>query len=243
MPSIKTDRFSLAVLLFYMFMLHHPLDGRSVHSVECLDVLQLIRAFGLEPVFIFDPDDESNRPVPGQQDNPLVLWPVYPRFIRELFTRSFTDGLRDPDNGRVTEGEWRRALVRLRDSIVTCVHCGEQSLWEAEGPRPRRCCNPGCHLALPEPPRLVLGADEVVLSDGNKLYPHHLLRRRFDFGAPLARVTRHPTYDVIGLTNLSDTTWVVRGEGGVQQVRPRQAVKIDPGMRIDFGAREGEVRA
>src|SRR5207247_2074307 len=26
-PSIETDRYSLGVLLFYLFMMHHPLDG------------------------------------------------------------------------------------------------------------------------------------------------------------------------------------------------------------------------
>ena len=51
------------------------------------------------PLFVFDPDDESNRPVPGVHDNVVVIWPALPLFVRRLFTRSFTVGLRDVQGG------------------------------------------------------------------------------------------------------------------------------------------------
>ena len=62
--------------------------------------------------------------MPGLQDNPLAYWPLYPQFVRDLFTRAFTDGLTDPINGRVRESEWRSALLQLADSIMYCGGCG-----------------------------------------------------------------------------------------------------------------------
>ncbi len=110
-PGAKTDLFSLSVLLFYLLMTHHPLNGKKEADIQIFDQEAQRRLYGIEPVFIFDPNDESNRPVSGYQDNALIFWPLYPRFLRNLFTRAFTDGLKDPENGRVRENEWRTALV------------------------------------------------------------------------------------------------------------------------------------
>ena len=40
LPSTKTDLFSLAVLLFYMFMFHHPLEGKREADIHVLMELQ-----------------------------------------------------------------------------------------------------------------------------------------------------------------------------------------------------------
>jgi serine/threonine protein kinase len=34
-PSRQTDLFSLAVLLFYMLLVHHPLEGKRESSIKC----------------------------------------------------------------------------------------------------------------------------------------------------------------------------------------------------------------
>jgi hypothetical protein len=58
----------------------------------------MTKLYGAEPVFIFDPNDHSNEPVPGLHDNALAFWPIYPQFLRDLFIQSFTAGIRDPEN-------------------------------------------------------------------------------------------------------------------------------------------------
>jgi DNA-binding helix-hairpin-helix protein with protein kinase domain len=243
MPSTRTDRFSLAVLLFYMFMLHHPLLGKRETEVGCLDAAQLARLLGHDPLFIFDPDDDTNRPVAGEQDNALTFWPLYPQAIRDLFTRSFTEGLRNPMHGRVTEGQWRSALSRLRDAVMTCQWCHQQCFYDVAATGPRRCCNPACRLEIATPPRLAVNGFEIVLDDGAVLYPHHLAGRRFDYSAVLASTARHPTYDVSGITNLGDHPWVATtASGATCDVPPAQTVRIAPGTRIDFGTVEGTIR-
>jgi serine/threonine protein kinase/uncharacterized protein YegL len=132
LPSKQTDLFSLAVILFYMFVMHHPLEGKKESSMHVLDLPNMNKLYGTEPVFIFDPNDDSNRPVPGYHDNALTFWPIYPQFLRDLFTKAFTDGIRDPQNGRVSVSEWQAAMVRLRDSIIYCAHCGMENFYDAD---------------------------------------------------------------------------------------------------------------
>lgn len=48
-PSRNTDLFSLAVLLFYMFMLGHPLEGKLEEGIKCLDIHAMNRLYGGAP--------------------------------------------------------------------------------------------------------------------------------------------------------------------------------------------------
>ena len=51
-PSTRTDLFSLAVLLFYMLIVHHPLDGKKESEIKILDLPARKKLYGIEPVFI-----------------------------------------------------------------------------------------------------------------------------------------------------------------------------------------------
>ena len=95
LPSIQTDLFSLAVLLFYLFVVHHPLEGSRELAIHSFDLPAMTKLYGTHPLFIFDPQDASNRPVAAYHENAIVFWPLFPQFLRDLFIRSFTEGLRD----------------------------------------------------------------------------------------------------------------------------------------------------
>lgn len=103
-PNAMSDRFSLAVLMFFIFMLGHPLKGKRELTLpyDASDPDKSRRLCEDDPVFVYDPKDESNRPIPGEHDPLLSFWPIYPMSLRRLFTRAFTEGLFDPD-GRVME--------------------------------------------------------------------------------------------------------------------------------------------
>jgi len=62
----------------------------------------------------------------------MIYWPIYPQFLRDLFTKAFTTGIRDPKNGRVRESEWRTMMVRLRDSIIYCEYCGLENFYDID---------------------------------------------------------------------------------------------------------------
>jgi DNA-binding helix-hairpin-helix protein with protein kinase domain len=248
LPSTQTDLFSLAVLLFYMFMVHHPLEGKKELSIKCLDLPAMTKLYGTEPVFIFDLQDQSNEPVPGYHDNALAFWPIYPEFLRALFTKAFTEGIRDPQHGRVRESEWRAAMARLRDAIVYCANCGMENFYDADALKQTGQAGScwSCKRDLQLPPRIRIGKNVVMLNYDTKLFPHHIDDQRlYDFSQPVAEVVRHPTDPgVWGLKNLSQDKWfTTSAEGVVKDVEPGRSSAIAVGSRINFGKAEGEIRS
>lgn len=245
-PSANTDLFSLAVLLFYMLMMHHPLEGKKESSIKCLDLPAMNRLYGIEPLFIFDAVDQSNSPDPNHHRNALEYWPLYPQFLRDLFIRSFTQGMNNPA-ARVRESEWRAAMVRLRDSIVYCSQCHAESFYDAEflksNGKPAPCWS--CHQDLLLPFRIRIGRNIVMLNHDTGLYPHHTDDSRlYDFSEPVAKVTRHPTNVTLwGLQNLSKARWVcTSAEGIIREVEPGRNFPIALGTKVSFGNTEGEIR-
>jgi eukaryotic-like serine/threonine-protein kinase len=240
LPSIQTDLFSLAVLLFYLLMMHHPLEGTREAQIRCLDEPARRKLYGTEPVFIFDPVDKSNAPLRGYHDNAIAFWPIYPDYLRELFIRSFTCGIRRP-SARVRESEWRATLVRARDAIVYCGNCGAENFAQEDSPEnglPRMTCW-GCSGAFEGPPWLRVGRDiSVALNHDTQLFPHHVDgSRRYDFSAPLAAVSKHPTVaNAWGLKNLSPEVWVCTTPQGMSmEVPPGRTVRLASGTEIHFG--------
>lgn len=248
-PSIQTDLFSLAVLLFYLFVIHHPLEGKKEIAIHSFDLAAMTRLYGDEPVFIFDPHDRSNEPVPGYHDNALATWPIYPKFLRDLFTKAFTCGISDPAHGRVREGEWRAAMIRLRDSIVYCGHCGAENFYDRDAvssePTAMGICW-SCQRRYHLPYRIRIGRNVVVLNHDTRLFPHHLdEQRHYDFSSPVAAVTRHPAEpDRWGLRNDSAQSWYLQlpFDPSPVEVPPGRSVALNPGVRINFGPSEGEIR-
>jgi DNA-binding helix-hairpin-helix protein with protein kinase domain len=253
-PSAQTDLFSLSVLLFYMFMMHHPLEGKRELAIRCLDLPAMKKLYGTEPLFIFDPADDSNAPDPTQQKNALVFWSLYPTFLRERFTKAFTAGLSDPQHGRVRESNWRADMVRLRDSIIYCARCKAQNFYDADTFAATGAGGDGgttnsdlcwsCRRRLSLPPRIRIARSEVMLNHDARLFPHHVDdERRYDFGQALAEVTRHPTEaNLWGLKNLSRQNWsATTARGEVKDVAPGRSVTLAMGTRINFGRAEGEI--
>jgi serine/threonine protein kinase len=235
-PSTRTDLYSLAVLLFYVLMVGHPLLGRRELDFPAHDVDRAEKELlGTNPLFIFDPDDDSNAPVPDLHGPVSDNWQLYPIAIKTLFTRAFTTGLRDPRNGRVRESVWRRALVQLHDSIAQCRSCGRQNFFDPT--RPGLACW-ACRAPIGTPLRLVFNDAVVVLNEATRLRGHHL-RHDYDLTTVVAEVTRHPQQrDRWGLRNRSPVDWAVALPSGERlSVASGRTVGLVPGTRIDFGGR------
>jgi serine/threonine protein kinase len=245
LPSSRTDLWSLSVLLFCLLILHHPLEGRRELEVPSLgDLVAARKLYGEEPVFIFDPDDDSNRPDESAHPNAVALWPFYPSFIRELFIRAFTDGIREPAHGRVGESEWRAAMGRLHDDVSQCDTCRALSYSDPHSADPAVCWN--CHSVV-NPSYLQLStSDPVVLRDGAALFRHHVeVGAPYGFRQPFALVRRHPTNpDYLGLSNRSTRTWRSTRPGREPvEVPPGAIVGLAQGTLIDFGTAKGTVRS
>ena len=127
LPNTQTDLYSLAIILFYILFLNHPLEGKIESSIKSLDLPSMSKLYGFEPIFIFDPSNDSNYPDPAFHENAIIFWSIYPDFIKRIFIRAFTNGITDPMHGRVRETEWQIALLALRDSLYYCKRCGSEN--------------------------------------------------------------------------------------------------------------------
>jgi len=241
-PSRDSDLYSLAVLLFFMLMVAHPLEGQCESSIKAMDLPAMNMIYGSNPLFIFDPANKTNRPDPEVHGNAIAYWPIYPEFLRDLFIHSFTTGLSDPKYGRVKETQWRAAMIRLRDSIVFCKACGMENFFDdddADG----SCWS--CKSSLQNPFRLQIGPKSlVVLNHDTKLFPHHLDgKQSYDFTSISAEVSLHPKNpDVWGLKNMTKQKWVATSaEGSMHDVEPGRRVRLAAGTKINFKTVEGEI--
>jgi serine/threonine protein kinase len=244
LPSTVTDLHSLAVMLFYLLMHGHPLLGLRAdasytweHGGHLSETDLMVRNFGVHPLFIFDPDDRSNGPVPG--DSVAAWWPIYPQQTRRAFTQAFTKGLRDASlDARVLEGTWRRVLLGLHDSVSACAGCNAPVYYDLEQTG-QPCWH--CHGALPAPPTLTAPGGTLVLSEGAIVSSHHLYRDH-KHRAACASVEPHPGRPGrVVLRNLTDKTWTMVADGEEpKRVAPSQRLAVRP-MRIDFGTVRGRI--
>lgn len=244
-PSAATDRYSLAVLLFYLLIMHHPLEGRRLGARGIFGQAEAQGLYGTHPVFIFDPADPSNAPERGS--NALVFWPLYPHLLHDLFTEAFTVGLHYP-HLRVRESQWRDCMAQLLDLIIPCF-CGADVFVQLDGEPTAVCWSCGVSRGTESKPlRLVLGTGDrlvVVLHLGKELFGHHLAGRSFDYRIPLARVEHHPRVNsLLGLRNLGTNAWAAtRADGEHVVVPPRRAIQIEAGTRLRFGPVTGMIEA
>ncbi|MDX3521323.1 protein kinase domain-containing protein [Streptomyces scabiei] len=235
-PGTQTDLYALAVLLFMLLTNSHPLHGRRLLRVRCLDGPAIRLLYGTDPLFVFDPDSDDNRPAPGEQDTVLATWAVLPAALRELFVHSFTVGLRYPDR-RIRESQWIQALSQVRDAILVCPACGRLNLVEPEK-EPGRCWS--CATQVLRSPVLEITVPggsprRVRLSPEAEIHPHHFQTapERHDFTTAVARVTPHPHRPAVhGLTNLSASSWTFTYGDTERDVAPGQTVNIRPGTRL-----------
>lgn len=241
--STETDLFSLSVLLFYFFMLHHPFEGKLDSQVHCLDSPAMDRLYVENPVFIFDPENRSNEPDPKYHRRVISYWKLYPEALRRLFLRAFTVGIHNPD-ARVRESEWRSELAAIQAWIVPCS-CGAENFFDPEAPAGTYCWNPACGVKVKIPPRLKLGNRLVTLPGGRKIVKHHLDGTSYDFGTLVGEVVSNPNApEVWGIRNQTTAKWVVSLPGGVtRDIEPGRTIAILPGTTIAFGKAMGEIVA
>ncbi len=246
-PSSQTDLFSLSVLLFYMLILHHPLEGKKELSIKCLDLPAMNQLYGKQPLFIFDPKDSSNEPVSGHHDNALIFWPIYPKFLRDLFIQAFGEGLTDPSS-RVRESEWRNALILLSDSIFYCSNCESENFYDSEFLKSNQgsagiCWS--CQSILTLPPRIKIENKIVMLNQDSKLFPHHIDDSKpCDFSSPIGeRIAKCPDLEQPKIKNISEEKWVSSLPGETPlDILPGESLTLITGKQVYFGKKKGVIR-
>lgn len=239
-PDQYSDLFSLAVLMFQLLFLEHPFNGRRWAKIACWDDFAKKKLYGTEPIFIFDPNNKENRPMPGVQDNAELFWQMYPEYIRNNFTRVFTIGLTDRQNGRLLEEKWIDDFRILKESIFPCPYCEKENLYNY--PPGQVCWAKSCKNQIKPPPRLKIkiGKRErtIVLNTNTKLYAYQISPRdEYDVvkgNKIIAEMATSPG-GKWGLRNLTKQPWQSTSNNQTKEVEPGKAFVLSRGVEINFG--------
>lgn len=228
-PNTHTDRFSLAIILFRLFYIDHPLEGRYTIRFPLTDIIGA-RLFGEKPVFIYDPDNDANRPDPDAHPNVIRRWKMFPPDLNAAFTKAFTKGLKDI-NSRLTEQQWREVLVKARGMLVQLD--GKEQFVNAYQPE-----------TVPKACRLLRTEEHVIaLAPNSTLYQCQVDRVSMDYSTPAGFVKASASNkSVYGLANLTQKEWTCTFPGkGTVTIKPKAFVPLLPGTTIDFGNIKGKV--
>ncbi len=233
-PDVHTDRFSLAIILYLLLFFNHPFEGKRA-VCPCLTEELELQIYGVDPLFVWDPTDSSNRPVEGIHNNSIRIWPVYPQFVRDTFIEAFSKKalIGEDVTHRVQEKQWQEVFTEVRNGLILC-DCGEETFYDANINN-NRCII--CNKTISKLPVLKVKRFKVVLQNGKKLNPCHTCYDSEDFDEVTGSVVSS-NFDksVVGIKNESNNSWLVTfADERTQNLEKGQTVKIFDGMKIDFG--------
>ncbi len=233
MPNKYSDRFSLSVILFMLFYANHPFEGAKVVSCPCMTETFEKKFYGSEATFIFDPGDRSNRPVRGIHQNVIKRWGVFPAKLRKVFTEQFSqEKLKNPQT-RLIESQWEKVIAGIRDELVICPHCKEETFVETEGTE-HKCINCGKDIDVSK--YLLLGTRKQILTKGTKLYIDH-------DNIPDCQVFENTNDGKLLIKNISPEAWTVETPSGkVKSVNLNEFCPVKNGLVISFvGGNKGQI--
>ncbi len=110
-PSVGSDLYSMAVVIFMLLFHCHPMV-ENIKGETFQDIENITEIYAKNPAFIFDNKEAA---VPSLIT--VKLWSKMPLYIRETFTKTFIEGVKNPEI-RVGELDFMRYLVRLRSDIT-----------------------------------------------------------------------------------------------------------------------------
>lgn len=229
-PDKQSDRFSLAVILFRLLFINHPLEGKY-STPPCMTKELERRYYGTAPIFVYDPTNNKNRPVPGTDNNLKIFWPVYPEYIRDLFVRAFSNEVMQKQKPRVIEKEWLDAFFKFKASIVKCPKCGEETFLKQQGEN--TCIE--CKKIFMVPNAMQFNTVTIPLYPGAKLMLWHADSSQNDIKSELGSVVSNPKdRSLFGIRNLSKISWKVNLPNGNQKpLAPGYVVPVTKGFIIE----------
>lgn len=240
-PDVHTDRFSLAVVLYLLLFLNHPLEGKKT-MCPCLTEELERKFYGSEPVFVWDSNNDTNRPVRGVHVNEIKFWPIYPKFVRDTFEEAFShEAMVGADTQhRVTEKKWQEVFTALRDCLAKCS-CGGETFIDVTQPT-CKCIN--CGKDIQRPMILKVKKYNVVMQPGKLVYSCHAVHDSDNFKEAKGEViSSRQDPSLVGLKNNSDFNWTAILPNGTSKAYSNgQVIKLGRGLKINFGnGNEGEI--
>ncbi len=227
-PNSLSDRFSMSVILYILFCLDHPLEGKR-YLVPALTAALQEKLYGSEPIFMMDPTDNRNGPHKLVHKNSLLVWPELPDYIRQIFIDAFSKKAFEKPSARPKEIEWLKAFTRFRSEIVPCS-CGNEIFTQGGESRVCEVCKKKANI----PFKLVLSNYSIPAIRDTRIYRCQLgVCDETEALAPIARVLKKKNENAYGLQNITDRRWdAVTSKGVAVKVAPSDIIPLKDGIKF-----------
>ncbi|MCC8113248.1 MAG: protein kinase [Bacteroidales bacterium] len=225
-PDKYSDRFSLAVILFMLFYGNHPFEGARVLACPCMTETFEKKFYGSEAQFIYDPRGE-NRPVRGVHTNVIRRWPALPALLRDTFKEQFSPELLATPEKRMLENQWRKVIQALRDALVRCPHCGDETFIEDQSAP--RCMACGKDAVISG--ALAFAGRKVLLTPNTMVYID-------TDNIPDVKVISVPGDRCpVQLQNITKDNWVVETPSGkIKPIAPGERMPVKAGLKLTINS-------
>lgn len=227
-PNSYSDRFSMSVILYILFCLNHPLEGRR-YLVPALTPTLQEKLYGSEARFMMDPDDSSNGAHPVVHKNSLAVWPCLPQYMREIFLNAFSQKALQKPTARPKEKDWISVLTRFRSEIVTCS-CGNE-VFTQNGDS---CKCDSCGKQIRIPFKLIFRDYAIPALKGTRIYRCQLgVCNEADALAPVAAVLKKRDTGALGIKNKSGKNWdAITSKGVSRKVSADEVIPLKDGIKF-----------
>ncbi|OON99268.1 MAG: hypothetical protein ATN35_13420 [Epulopiscium sp. Nele67-Bin004] len=229
-PNSHSDRFSMSIILYSLFCLNHPLEGKR-HLVPALTENLQKKLYGSEPIFMMDPNNADNAPHPVVHKNSIVVWASFPSYMQNIFIKAFSQESFDKPSKRSTEIEWLKVLTRFRSSVVSCS-CGNEIFVESNN---SLCDNNNCGKPANVQFELDLGEFSIPAIKDARIYKCQVgVSNDRDALNPIAHVLQKQSTGALGIKNKSGVSWnAVSSKGVTKEVKPDDVIPIKSGITFD----------
>ncbi len=237
MPDNLSDRFSMSVILFILFCLNHPFEGKR-SLVPCLTPSLQEKLYGSDAIFIMESGNTENPPDKIIHKNAIKVWPCLPFYVKELFLKAFCKEATLNPNARPKEVEWINVLVRFRNEILRC-ECGNEVFTENGN---GTVCE-SCGKKISVPFILEFNDYKIPAVKDSRIYKCQVgISDVSDALQPIGRVfSKKDNPKMLGIKNLSDKNWnATTPSGKTKKVVPDEIIPIIDG--ISFEAQMENIR-
>ena len=227
LPNRHTDEYSLAVILFRLFLHGHPMEGqesRRLHNDETLSRREADSIiYGQKPRYCLASYHNENLPDPQLHADVIRQCLRYPMVLMDAFEQVFTEGINDPAR-RLTATEWRKVLLEVRDSLVLVN--GQEQFFGTRKPKP-----------LPAECRTLVypHGRRVLCMPGKILYRYHLDEYGNDFKHPVAKIIPTNKRGILGLYNGTGMPIPFSIDGKTGVCPDQGKIPLLKGMELQFG--------
>lgn len=233
MPNRYTDYYSLAVCLFILIYMNRPFEGAWHLSCPCDNNPEMAKQlFGFNSVFIMDPTNTKNRPVPGVHNNVIRRWGVFPSFLGKAFCKTFSSSAIQDPTQRLMDKQWTNILLQIRSMYAKCPHCGKETFVDVMG-QGARCIY--CQKPI-STTSLKVGRFTIPLLEKQPIYSC-LISDEQDRNVKAGEAVVKG--GAVGIKNTSDTPWTaILPDGSVRIINKGEGMPAKVGLKVRFGQGE-----